>query len=223
MLFKVSQMIVFFFFYLSIQKNYHTKNQKAKVNKGVFSSESIQQLLNEMNSDDDFQKKIKRMIKSGEIPKSIMEESDELNGGYVRCRPFVVSRRSLKSVVDRYAKRAMFDSSKDEQDATLMAYQMLPNSVNMNQFRNHASSGTVQQFAATNSDDDDNDAIKGDTDPEMIGVSQPESKRTQILHKEQVSPAMIARHLKLSQPEQLRLHLRAKPKIPLCRNTIILI
>ena len=130
------------------------------------------------------------------VPKAVEEENEETND-YVRCRPFVVSRRLLQTVVDRYVQSMLTEAWEQDGDATLLAYAMLPNS---------------------NQGNDKNE------DEPMIGVTQPGIKSgTEIVGQENPMEARIAHHLKLSEPERLRLHLRAKPKIPLCRNTILLI
>ena len=140
----------------------------------------------------------RKFMKALRVPKSVAEEDPETNG-YVRCRPFVISRRQLRNVVNRYVSKAFFGLDTKEADATLLGYSMLPKAADMKQFQEN---------------DDD----------EMIGVSQPGVKSgTEVIGQEKPMAALVAKHLKLSQPERLRLHLRAKPKIPLCRNTIMLI
>ena len=159
----------------------------------------IARIVNDYNSDRPTRGAMKFM-RALNVPKAVTEENDATNG-YVRCRPFVVSRRQLKSVVNKYVGQAFSGTDAKESDATILGYAMLPKSVDMATFKN-----------MTNDED------------EMIGVSQPGLKAgTEVIGKEEPMEALVAKHLKLTQPERLRLHLRAKPKIPLCRNTIMLI
>lgn len=157
------------------------------------STRTIAQIVDDYNSDAPTRAALKYM-KSRQVPEYVDEE-DAATNGYVRCRPFVISRRQLRMVVNRYVTKALFDAETKEADAALIGYAMLPKA------------GEAQN-------DDDS----------MVGVSQPGVKSgTEVIGKEKPMAALVAKHLKLSQPERLRLHLRAKPKIPLCQNTIMLI
>jgi hypothetical protein len=162
-------------------------------------------LVNDYNSDRPTRASVKFM-NMAKIPAEVEEEDDDENG-YVRCRPFVVSRRQLKGVVKRYVRKAFFGKDSKVADAALLSYAMLPKSVSMSEFK-------------------DNPAVKGlnEDDTEILGVQRPEiGSETEVVGRENPMSALVAMLLKLAHPERLRLHIRAKPKIGLCRNTIVLI
>lgn len=161
---------------------------------------NAEQLVDDYNSDIPTRGSMALMREAG-VPRYVEEESDDGTNSYARCRPFVIMRRQLQTLVARYVDKALRDLQYGGYDNAALAKAMQHTDGN----------GKIGQ-----NDDDDDDML--------IGVQQPGIKSgTEILAQEKPMEALISKHMKLSQPERMRLHLRAKPKVPLCQNTVVLV
>lgn len=195
----------------------------------------LARIISDYNSDRPTRASMKFM-RASRVPRTVTEDSDDGTNSFIQCRPFALSRNMLKMVVNRYVEKGLRGQNKREADATKLGYAMLPKSIGNDMFGTNDDDeemGNVDEEVYWDADDDNIDGVATYDDDDMNANRKTNEKEemdgqtigmdVEKAATDKAVSALVAKHLELTRPEKLRLHVRAKAKAQLCRNTFVLI